>query len=312
VMGLKSEVQPVKRVSRERVMSPIIGRDAELSVLYYCLERLLGGNGAIVTVAGEAGIGKSRLIEESYSYAKQDKNLEQVEWLQGNTLSYGQTISYWPFLEIFRACSRITEEDDETAVWEKLETKIIHMFGNGADEILPYIASLMNLEPKAEYSERTRYLDSDAMGRRIFLASYRFFDALSKSGPVVLIFEDFQWMDGSSAALLEHIMPLVKKRPILILGLYRPDPDTAADRFRQVIDERYRDAYQEIRLAPLRHSDSLNLVRNLMRTGDSSIQGWEAVIEKSEGNPFFLEEVIRSFRDIFEVCPSFTGAGRGG
>ncbi|MBL7213694.1 MAG: AAA family ATPase [Desulfobacteraceae bacterium] len=297
VMGLKSEFQPVKRVSRERVMSPIIGRDAELSVLYYCLERLLGGKGSIVTVRGEAGIGKSRLIEESYRNAKKDKKLGQVEWLQGNTLSYGQTISYWPFLEIFRACSGITEEDDETVAWEKLETKIIHMFGNGADEILPYIASLMNLEPKAEYGERTRYLDGDAMGRQIFLASYRFFDALSKSEPVVLIFEDLQWMDGSSAALLEHIMPLVKKRPILILGLYRPDPDTAADRFRQVIDERYRDAYQEIRLAPLRNSDSQNLVRNLLRTGHSSIQGWEAVIEKSEGNPFFLEEVIRSFID---------------
>jgi len=296
VIGIKGEVEPVKRVSRKRVASPIIGRDAELSVLYYCLERLLDGKGSIVTVAGEAGIGKSRLVEESYRYAKQDKNLEQVEWRQGNTLSYGQTISYRPFLEIFRACTGIAQEDDEATAWEKLETKIFHLFGNGADEILPYIASLMNLEPKTQYSDRTRYLDGDAMGRQIFLASYRFFDVLSKSGPMVLIFEDFQWMDGSSAALLEHIMPLVEKRPILILALYRPDPDTAVDRFRQVIDEKYRETYQEIRLAPLRHSDALSLVRNLLRTGHS-IQGWETVIEKSEGNPFFLEEVIRSFID---------------
>ena len=297
VVGLKCESEPVKRVSRERVMSPIIGRDSELSVLHYCLERLLDGKGSIVTVRGEAGIGKSRLIEESYHNAKNDKKFGQVQWLQGNTLSYGQTISYWPFIEIFRAFTGITEEDDETASWEKLEAKIIRMFGDGADEILPYISSLMNFEPKARYREPTRYLDGEAMGRRIFLASYRFFDALSGSGPVVLIFEDLQWMDGSSAALLEHIMPLVKKRPLLILGLYRPDPNTAVDRFGQVIDERYRDAYQEIRLAPLRDSDSLSLVRNLLKTGHSSIQGWEAVIEKSEGNPFFLEEVIRSFID---------------
>ena len=146
VIGLRSEVKQAEKVSRERMMSPIVGRDAELSVLYYCLERLLTGKGSIVSIIGEAGIGKSRLIEDSYHYAKKNENLDQVEWLQGNTLSYGQTISYWPFLEIFRDYSGITEEDDEATAWEKLETKIIRMFGNGADEVLPYIASLMNLE----------------------------------------------------------------------------------------------------------------------------------------------------------------------
>ncbi len=297
VIGLSTEFEKVERVSRQRMMSPIVGREAELSVLYYCLERLLGGKGSIVSVIGEAGIGKSRLIEESYHYAKKNRDLEQVEWLQGNTLSYGQTISYWPFLEIFRAYSGITDEDDETAAWEKLEAKIIHMFGNGADEILPYIASLMNLETRAQYRERTRYLDGDAMGRQVFLATYRFFDSLSKSRPVVLVFEDLQWMDESSAALLEHIMPLVKKRPMMVLGLCRPDPDTAGDRFRQVIDEKYAESYQEIRLAPLHDSDSLRVVGNLLGNKHLSMQGLQEVIEKSEGNPFFLEEIIRSFID---------------
>jgi len=297
VIGLREEGKQSERVSRGRMMSPIVGRDAELSVLYYCLERLLTGKGSIVSITGEAGIGKSRLIEDSYHYAKKNENLDQIEWLQGNTLSYGRTISYWAFLEILRVYSGITEEDDEATAWEKLETKIIHMFGNGADEILPYIASLMNLEPKGKHSERTTYLDGDAMGRQIFLASYRFFDSLSMSTPVVLIFEDLHWMDESSEALLEHIMPLVKKRPILIVGLYRPDPDTTADRFRQVIDEKYSDSHQEIRLAPLHNSDSLKLLGNLLSTEHLSIQGWEEIIEKSDGNPFFIEEVIRSLVD---------------
>jgi len=297
VIGLRSEVKQAEREPLGRMVSPIVGRDTELSVLYYCLERLLSGKGSIVSIIGEAGIGKSRLIEGSYHYAKKDENLDQIEWLQGNTLSYGQTISYWPFLEIFRDYSGITEEDDEATAWERLETKITHMFGNGADEVLPYIASLMNLEPKGQYSERTTYLDSDAMGRQIFLASYRFFDSLSMSTPVVLVFEDLHWMDESSGALLEHIMPLVKKRPILIVGLYRPDPDTAADRFRQVIDGKYSDSHQEIRLAPLHNSDSLKLVGNLLSTEHLSVEGWERIIGKSEGNPFFIEEVIRSLID---------------
>ena len=297
VVGSRSKVKQAEGESRGKMMSPIVGRDAELSVLYYCLERLLTGKGSIVSIIGEAGIGKSRLIEDGYHYANKNENLGPVKWLQGNTLSYGQAISYGPFLEIFRDYSGITNEDDETTAWEKLETKIIHMFGNGADEVLPYIASLMNLETKGKYSERTTYLDGDAMGRQIFLATYRFFDTLSTSTPVVLIFEDLHWMDESSRALLEHIMPLVKKGPLLIVGLYRPDPDTEADRFRQVINEKYSDFHQEIRLAPLRHSDSLKLLDNLLDTEHLSVQGWEKIIEKAEGNPFFIEEVIRSLID---------------
>lgn len=158
VIGLRSEVKHADRALRGRMMSPIVGRDAELSVLYYCLERLLTGKGSIVSIIGEAGIGKSRLIEDSYHYAKKNDNLDRVQWLQGNTLSYGRTISYWPFLEIFRDYSGITEEDDETTAWEKLETKIVHMFGNTADEVLPYIAGLMNLEPKGQYEEAVPFL----------------------------------------------------------------------------------------------------------------------------------------------------------
>lgn len=220
-----------------------------------------------------------------------------MAWLQGNTLSYGRTISYWPFLEIFKDYAGIIEEDDEAMAWEKLEAGITRIFESGADEILPYIASLINLEPKGRYSDRTTYLGGEAMGRQIFLASYRFFDSLSVSAPVVLVFEDLHWMDESSVALLEHIMPLVRKRPILIVGLYRPDPDTAADRFRLVIEEKYADIHQEIRLVPLRASDSLRLLGNLLNIDQLSVQGWEQIVEKSEGNPFFIEEVVRSLMD---------------
>ena len=280
--------------TQEGIRSPLIGRDNELSVLYGCLEGLTAGQGSIVSVIGEAGIGKSRLIGEIFDRSKQERTLKKLKWFEGDTLSYGQTISYWPFIDIFRRYAGITEEDSETSAWSKLKTRISDLLEEQAEEILPYIASLMNISTRAEFNERIRYLDGEAMGRQVFLATYRFFEKLSKNGPVVLLFEDLHWMDESSAALLEHIMPLVNKNALLILGLYRPDPDTSANSFRRIANEKYPEAYHEIRLEPLPASASLQLVDNLLKLDDRSRQVFEKITEKAGGNPFFIEEIIRS------------------
>ena len=306
LIGMKAKVEESKRPSKGRMSSQIVGRDAELSVLHYCLERLFADKGTVVSIIGEAGIGKSRLIEDSFHYARKNGDLHQTVWLQGSTLSYGQTISYWPFIEIFSNYCNITEEDDDTTAREKLETKVIGMFGKEANEVLPYIASLMNLEAKAQYRERTTYLDGDAMRRQIFLATHKFFESLSLSKPLVLVFEDLHWMDESSGALLEHIIPLVKKRAILIVMLYRPDHETPAIRLRKVIDEKYSDSHQEIRIAPLRNSDSLKLVGNLLSTENLPSPEWQEIIGRSQGNPFFIEEVIRSLIDSGAIIKNRT------
>jgi adenylate cyclase len=297
VSGTKTKVEELKRPSDGRMTSQLVGRDAESSVLHYCLERLLAKKGSIVSITGEAGIGKSCLIEESFHYAENHDHLHQTIWLKGSTLSYGQTISYWPFIEIFSDYCGITEKDDDTAAWEKLEAKITGIFGEEAAQVLPYMASLMNLEAGARYRELTTYLDGEAMRRQIFLTVYRFFESLSRSKPLVLVFEDLHWMDESSGALLEHILPLVKKQAILIVILYRPEHETPAIRLRKVIDEKHSDSHQEIRLAPLRHSDSLDLVGNLLGTRNLPGSGWREIIGRSQGNPFFIEEVIRSLVD---------------
>ena len=292
------------RPAQEKGISPMIGRDAEASVLHCSLEGLVSGRGSIVSIIGEAGIGKSRLIEECCHYSKRHADLCRIEWLQGNTLSYSQTISYWSFIEILRTCAGITEEDDETTAWKLLETRLVRMFGDEVEELLPYIASLMNLTPHAHYGERTRFLDAEAMGRQVLRALYRFFEALSVSAPIVMVFEDLQWMDESSGALLEHIMPLVRKRAILIVVLYRPDVGAAAERLRHVIEEKFTDVHQEIHLARLRRSDSLKMLENLLSIQHLSFLGLDQVIEKSEGNPLFIEEVIRSLINRGDIAMS--------
>ncbi|MBC8253645.1 MAG: AAA family ATPase, partial [Ardenticatenia bacterium] len=272
--------------------SPLVGRDFEVAAFTGCVERLLAGQGGIVSVIGEAGLGKSRLVAEIRGQYG-TRNTPCV-WLEGRTLSFGQTISYWPFQEIIRQYAGITEGDDEGSAWAKLESQVAVLFPEQVAEVLPYLASLLALPVRGEYEAKVKYLDSEAMGRQIFLVSRRFFARLAQAQPLVLVFEDMHWIDQSSAALLEHLLPLVESVPVLFCGVSRPDPHTPAARLRKLAASDYGSRYAEIRLQPLSQAESDKLVRNLLASDTLLPSAQAMILHKAEGNPFFVEEVIHT------------------
>ena len=149
------------------------------------------------------------------------------------------------------------------------------------------------------------------MGRQVFLTSRRFFERLAQARPVVLVFEDLHWMDESSALLLEHLLPLVERVPLLICGVSRPYRKTPAARLQEVAGRDLAERYTEIQLAPLSQADSAQLVRNLLEIDDLSPRVREMIVHKAEGNPFFLEEIIRALIDAGAVVhESATGRWR--
>jgi class 3 adenylate cyclase/tetratricopeptide (TPR) repeat protein len=296
VTGVKARHGPGRGLERQGISSPLVGREQEFNEIKSCVDRLSStGEGGIVGIIGEAGLGKSRLVAEVRS------SDTQVLWLEGHTLSFGQTISYWPFQQILRGWANITEEDDANTTWLKLESHVRVLFGEETIDYLPYLASLLALEVRGEYAERVKYLDGEAMGKQIFLTARRFFDRLARSQSTVLVFEDLHWMDESSTNLLEHLLPLVESVPLLIIGLSRPERDTPAARLRDLCARDYSDHYTEIRLAPLSESNSAQLIHNLLEIENLPSRLRELIVEKAEGNPFFLEEVIRTLIDTGAV-----------
>ncbi len=295
LVGLKAQPGRVRGLETRGISSPLVGRDAEFAAVKGCIEQLLNGHGGILSIIGEAGVGKSRLVAEILRSAQNDGT--ELLWLEGRTLSFGQTISYWPFQEILWRYADITEDDSESTAWRKLESRVSALFVENTAEILPYLATLLALEVKDEYAERVKYLDSEAMGRQVFLASRRFFERLAGAQPVVLVFEDLHWVDESSALLLEHLLPLVESVPLLIVGVSRLDPNTPAARLRETAVQNYASCYTEIRLAPLSHIDSAQLMHNLLEIEDLSPRMQEMIVHKAEGNPFFLEEIVRALID---------------
>jgi class 3 adenylate cyclase len=177
VLGRKTEPGSLRGLGAQGISSPLVGREEEFEAAKDAVDRLLAGQGSILVIQGEAGIGKSRLVAELKSYAANEN--PELTCLEGNNLSYGQTISYWPFQEILRSYASINEEDDEAEAWRKLESSIRELFQDETAEIVPYLASLMSIEVSSDYSERVMYLDGEALGRQVYRDSRRFFQRLA-------------------------------------------------------------------------------------------------------------------------------------
>lgn len=270
--------------------APFVGRSAELSVLQQAAERLRAGQGGVIGIVGEAGIGKTRLVSE---FRRHVTGMD-VNWLEGAALSYGRTLAYWPFLEILHSFAGLDEQDDELDAWQKLEARVVAMFGSEAPDILPYVATLLKLRVRGGLEERVRFLDGEAIRRQIFRSMRLLFERMAKERPTILLLEDAFWMDRSSAALLLHLIPLVDTAPLLFCLVTRGESEGADAHIRMKAAREYHSRYIEIVLEPLSATDAECLIEHLLATSNLPKRYHRAVREASEGNPLFVEELAQS------------------
>jgi class 3 adenylate cyclase/tetratricopeptide (TPR) repeat protein len=294
VLGLRQQPRSAGERPAPGIRSPLVGRDREVQALHASIARLMSGRGGLVSVIGEAGLGKSRLVAE----VRRQTGDASPLWLEGRGLPFSRMLSYWPFQEVIKHFAGIAEEDDSAASWANLQARLSELFGEQTADVLPYLAALLTLDIPEEFAGSVRYLDGDALRRQVFRSARRFFERLAVSRPVVLVFEDLQWIDESSAELLEHLAPLTRTVPLLLCAAGRPGGQTPVDRFRRVGAGRYADLYSEIVLSPLPGSDSARLVQNLLGMADTPPRIRELVLGKAEGNPFFVEEMVRALVDM--------------
>lgn len=278
-----ARTQREERYSR----SPLIGRSIQMSELQTVLDRLLDGHGCMVAIIGEAGLGKSRLLSELKPVARG----RGVQWWQGHALSYTGSLSYWPFLEMLKNALEMADHDTELASWGKLETYVRHLFPNDSAEVLPYLASLLGLHIRDEFDRHVRYLSEHAMGRQILSSMRRLIGRLIEEGPLALILEDIHWIDTSSRILLEHLLPLTMSLPLLICWVSRVEERDQHTELRTVALSLDPCRYVEVALNPLTTNESCSLVEHLLPMLPPPIT--ERILEKAEGNPFFVEEVVR-------------------
>ena len=216
--------------------TPMVGREAELATCLQAVDRLRTGEGGLLLITGEAGIGKTRLLEELRLRAAE----RGVGWLEGRTLSFGRSISYWPFLEIVQQDAGIDSDDGRGGALVEAHGSPHRPLRGPSPEVLPYLATLLSVPLPEELASKVALLDGEAMGHQLYRASRLYFTRLAQEKPLVVVFEDVHWLDASSAALLEHLLPLINELPVLVCCVARPELDTALTRVQQLARRRLR------------------------------------------------------------------------
>jgi len=279
----------------EELSSPLVGRSCELAGLREVLEALVKGHGQIVTIIGEAGIGKSRLMEEA---RREDPGCQrEVHWIEGRALSYGQTLPFWTITQLIYNDLGLSDGDPEVRVRAALKRRLNDLFAEKDIQVLPYLAHLLGVRLEGELAEQASMLDGETLKRQTLLSICQYFQRMAEKQPTVAIFEDLHWADPSSLEALEELLSVTDRAPFMLLLLSRLEREHGSWRIKFKAETDFSHRYTEILLKPLSQSEQNRLVDNLLDITDLPDPVRRVILERSEGNPFYLEEIVRSLID---------------
>jgi len=290
VLGVKST--PGQLRGLEGLSSPLVGRDTQLAMLKDRLKDLDLGNGSVVTVVGEAGLGKSTLI------AALKKPDSRFSWLRGDSLSYTRSISYYPWRQIIRQSVDAHDDDSPGEVRNKLGYVCECCTLPGGD--IPFLEAMLAVESE-ESAKVVLGFQGDDLKQRMVDATRGFLCGLAVEGPLVLVFDDLHWADEASLNLLLNILDLTAEHPILFICMSRPDKSAASWDLIQKMSEILGSGFHSIDLAPLQMEQTEALLNNLLDTNELPKSIRDLVVSKGEGNPFFVEEIIRSLIETRQI-----------
>ena len=259
--------------------TPLVGRELEKPLLIGTFERAAQQRSVqLVTIVGEPGVGKSRMIAELFDYI--DKKPELIRWRQGRCLPYGEGITFWALGEIVKSEAAILESDSAEVAATKLEA-VVSPDDPERQWLLQRLAPLVGIEA-----------GSPAERQELFTAWRRFFEGLAAVRPSVLIFEDLHWADEALLAFLEYLAEWSQGVPLLVLCAARPElyerrPGWGAGQ---------RNAHT-INLSPLSDQETVELVSLLVTTTVVDPRLERAIVERAGGNPLYAEEFVRLLAD---------------
>jgi len=288
VQGLESPVEVFNVVASGQVrtrfqaaalrgLSRFVGRDAEMEGLHAALDGVRHGRGEVVAVVGEPGVGKSRLFHElTHSH-----RVAGCRILQASSVAYGRATSCLPVIDLLKVYLRIDERDDIRSIRAKVTGHLLTLDEALKDvvppvlwllDVLPEEDSLWDLEPP-----RRRQLSLDAV-KRLLLRE-------SRVQPLILVLEDLHWIDAETQDLLDSLVEGLPAAPVLLLVNYRPEYGHGWSG---------KSYYRQLRIDPLRPESADELLRTLVGDGTELAPLKRLLIERTEGNPFFLEESVRT------------------
>lgn len=291
--------------------SPLVGREAELKALQEAIARLQVGAGGVVTITGEAGIGKSRLVAEAKNacnvYGSADASAPagspHLQWVEGRCLSYGTSIAYLLWLDVLRALVGIAEEAAPPTARDRLLARVRQLCPEHTADVYPYLARLLSLPLEPETEAALSNLAGQQLKAKTFQAVETVISHTAQQQPLVVVCEDLHWADPSSLELLQRLLALSGRVPVLWICLLRPVHRPPFLRIEETARRLVPQRYTSLSLAPLSPAESETLVGNLLRVGGLPSTLKERILQQAEGNPFYVEEILRSLIGAGAVAP---------
>ena len=298
-LALKGKDEPVKAwavlaarpargrldIERERGLTRLVGRQREVRQLEECFERARAGSGQVVFLVGEPGIGKSRLIHEL-----RERTREHAGWSEGRCVSFGRSMAFHPLIDLLRRDFGIDDDDRaDTAAW-----KIEHAMCALGDDLasgLPFVRHLLDV---ASGDAAVAQMDPQERRAELFQALRRYFLRAAEAQPRVVVYEDIHWMDAVSEEWLGMMIDSVLASRTLHVLTHRTG---------YVHPFGERSYFTRIAVSPLSDTESLGVARAMLGSDDLPPAVREAIGRRSDGNPFFVEEIVKSIQEGATIVP---------
>jgi class 3 adenylate cyclase/tetratricopeptide (TPR) repeat protein len=265
--------------SAGRGLSKFVGRQAEMEALKRAAEQAKAAHGQIVAAMAEAGVGKSRLFFEFKAVSQSGWNV-----LEAFSVSHGKSSAYLPVTDLLRNYFKISIEDDDRQRREKVAGKIV-ILDRALEDAVPYLYTLLGI---GEENDPLEQMDAQIRKSRTLDAVKRLLLRESLNQPLMVIFEDLHWIDEETQALLNLLADSIGTAKILLLVNYRPEYTHSWG------SKTY---YTQLRLDPLGKESADEMLTALLGDGVELAPLKHLLIEKTEGNPFFMEETVQMLLD---------------
>ena len=268
-------------VSAERGLTPFVGRERELELLLDGFQRAKSRKGQAFSIISEAGCGKSRLL---YEFRKAVAN-EDINFLEGKCLSYSRGVAYHPMIDILKSNFDIQEGEGDSEIREKVK-KGLGLIGVDEASTLPYLLELLSVKdsgldriPMSPEAKKDRIIEAY---RKIILKG-------SEIRPLIIAFEDLHWADKSSEDVLKDHLESIPGSRVLLIFTFRPE---------FIHTWGAKSYHNQLTLHRLSNRESLEMVAHILGTKEIEKSLEELILEKAEGVPFFIEEFIKSLKDL--------------
>ena len=316
----QANAERLHRLQTYGLSIPLIGREVELRTLKGCVEDLYDGRGGIVMVTGDKGLGKSFLVAEvRHHFARHGALLAEaraaglvgdrpergelpsasggaggVTWLRGRCRSYDQSWPYSMWLDLLRGWLGIRSGETEEETRDRFRRQAELLWGDRLAEYYPYLATFLSLPLEEVFAERVKHLDAEGLRQQFFFALRSWVEVMAKRGPLVLAFADVHWADTTSLDLLKYCLPLCDDEALLWLIVFRPDRTAPVWEFRHRVETEYPHRVTTVIIPPLTEAQSGEFIDRLIGPETLPAETRALVLDKAEGNPYYMGELIRS------------------